>query len=374
MYIYKEKRMQPTFKIVLGLALFFQTALCAMDVGPGAERPRYQYAVWQHIGGRRTQEDAFCCQLGLTNPVCGVFDGHGVPGVGAQVSQFAADNMPTFFDQACKDGKEVAPALDHALAEIEKRSREPQAGESWTQFDPDAGSTAVVMGINAQDYAYIKNVGDSECMILDRVEDKSRSGYVMRCCTRNHRPYQRDEAERVFKVGGKVEYCDLTTTAWKMRLYKQARNWAELPENFANKPWEYHCAVAGPEQDSSTLAITRALGDSYFKKYGVIAEPESLKPQKIDDNSLVLLMSDGVTDAFTDDEIAQKITHLMRATDIEHYRAFKGPGSLAGNNERLKNVVRVLGDLVLHQRMGDNVTLMLVEKAKNHAGENHDEK
>jgi serine/threonine protein phosphatase PrpC len=158
--------------------------------------------------------------------------------------------------------------------------------------------------------------------------------------------------------------------------YKIATCMRDLPQDFFGGQWTfYHSYAATPSIFPSALAMTRALGDKRMKAYGVSAEPESLEPQKIDENSLIVLMSDGVTDAYTDDDIVAKISHLMAATDIDYYRGFKEPDCLVGNNARLQHVVRVMGDFVLRQsRDSDNVTLMLIQKAKNQAGENHDEK
>jgi serine/threonine protein phosphatase PrpC len=352
--------MKSHFKIVFGASLFFQTVLCAME-GLNIE-PAFYCGIWQHLGNRRFQEDKFCADVGWKNVpgvaaegLFGVFDGHSLDeGMGDHVSRWASIEVPRIFLQSRTKGQDVRSAMTYALAQIEERSKP----ESEYPFSPEVGSTVALMGIDEQGIAHVATDGDSPVILFDKTKD----GLVKRCRTQDHIPCRRDEAERVFKQGGVVGYVVKNSNEDRLNIFKEVRAWQDLPQDFASHPEKYDFYVHGKSGNMSQT--TRSLGDAAEKDI-LSADPEFLDPQKFDENSLALLISDGVTDAFNDDEIASHLSKLMakRDSDLAATRSIYF-GQTYGNNEKLKNVVRLFGDQVLNKERFDNVTIMLIQKAQ----------
>lgn len=139
-----------------------------------------------------------------------------------------------------------------------------------------AGSTGIV-SLLLNDELLIGYVGDSRALLC-RNENRSHSQELYaEQLTVDHHPDREDEKARIEIAGGFVR-------------------------------------VWGVPRVNGILAVSRALGDVYLKKYGVIAVPEIIGWRNITaEDSHLVIASDGIFESMT----PQHVCDLMPCTDIQ---------------------------------------------------------
>ena len=130
-----------------------------------------------------------------------------------------------------------------------------------------SGSTCIAL-IIFQDKLICTNVGDSRA-VLSRFENGSYSTLVL---SRDHKPTEQDECERVKKHGGKI--CP---------YYEEETQQYIGP----NRIWVKDSGIPG-------LAMTRSFGDEVAHKVGVISEPELKEVAYNGNEKFMIIASDGV--------------------------------------------------------------------------------
>ncbi|KAF4734159.1 hypothetical protein FOZ62_029220 [Perkinsus olseni] len=183
---------------------------------------------------------------------------------------------------------------------------------------PD-GSTAVIALVIGIDL-YVANIGDSACLLVQRVpaqtsaadghhqQQRQHPNYSLevKLCHTNHKPEDATEKDRIVKNGGamvtpaggvvRVAAADYEE---KMKAYKKATN----------------AGLGAMEKPPIALAVSRAFGDREFKTPNklIISVPSvnhhTLSPET--DIALVLVC-DGVTDVMTPAMIGAKILQYNR--------------------------------------------------------------
>ena len=135
------------------------------------------------------------------------------------------------------------------------------------------GSTAVVGILIDRKYLSVANVGDSKAILC-------RNGSPVELSI-EHNPSNQEEVKRIIESGGNID--------WDSRFR--------------------------PLVDSR-LSMTRSFGNLLLKSKGVISEP-SVKHETINDltDSFVVLCSDGITHAMTNNEICYIIGQHDNAND-----------------------------------------------------------
>ncbi|GKT17921.1 Protein phosphatase 2C family like protein [Aduncisulcus paluster] len=144
------------------------------------------------VGARQKNEDAFVLvDLHSINPaiprntICiGVFDGHGSD----TLSQFCAKKIPIFLASLSVHNLISAPlsCVQLSLAFLYKKTTQLCVGASIQ------GTTACV-GLVVDGVAYIANLGDSRCMMVDMI-----TGEFEQVST-DHKPLDRKEKKRIHK-------------------------------------------------------------------------------------------------------------------------------------------------------------------------------
>ncbi|RRT61244.1 hypothetical protein BHE74_00058768 [Ensete ventricosum] len=181
----------------------------------------------------------------------GVFDGHG----GARAAEYVKTHLfsnlirhPKFISDT---KSAIADAYSHTDSEFLK---------SENSQNRDAGSTAST-AILVGDRLLVANVGDSRAVIC-------RGGKAF-AVSRDHKPDQTDERQRIEEAGGFVMW-------------------------------------AGTWRVGGVLAVSRAFGDRLLKQF-VVADPEI--QEEVIDNSLefLILASDGLWDVVTNEEAVAMI-------------------------------------------------------------------
>jgi len=185
----------------------------------------------------------------------GVFDGHG----GARAAEFVKQNLftnlikhPKFFSDT---KSAIAETYTHTDSELLKAD---------TSHHRDAGSTAST-AILVGDRLVVANVGDSRAVIC-------RGGDAI-AVSRDHKPDQTDEKQRIEEAGGFVMW-------------------------------------AGTWRVGGVLAVSRAFGDKLLKQY-VVADPE-IKEEVVDSSlEFLILASDGLWDVVTNEEAVGMVKPIL---------------------------------------------------------------
>lgn len=229
----------------------------------------------------------------------GVFDGHG----GHEIAQALSERLPVVlqeaFSNACQTEKlfaavrsqlsfdsplsfdpEINPTefLNNALSPdslwssmkpidlAEVQNTLMQAFKTMDENLPQSknkmiGSTAITTLISDL-HIIVANVGDSRAVL-----SRGKKAYPL---SRDHKPDERDEEQRIKQAGGKI--------------------------------WDFN-----GRRVMGLLAMTRAFGDTSLKQFGVSADPEiTILPRAMDDDFLILAC-DGLWDVISDEEACRLV-------------------------------------------------------------------
>lgn len=232
-----------------------------------------------------------------------VFDGHGGWVVSAKLAErlhLVVKHIVSDLANSTKDG-----AL--TLAQVETGIKEAFVAMDNELGDParTVGSTGVVSLISAQ-HIIVANCGDSRAVLFRDNSAKRLS--------RDHKPSQADEEERVKAAGGRI--------------------------------WDYN-----GRRVMGLLAMSRAFGDHCLRKYGIIAEPEVTIIERSLGDEFVILASDGLWDVISDTE----------ACDLAK-RCFSRASQRGASKDTAARVAAsVLMRAALDKGSNDNVTVIVVD-------------
>ena len=205
------------------------------------------------IGRRPYQEDRYInVEIIPGFTFCGIFDGHG----GKSISDLCEHNFPVVIKQGIQDSPyDLSFVINKSFYTIDNLAYHMQV--------PQEGST-VVYTLITPDTVWFANAGDSASMV--GFKDKSFRQMSMEHKVEN-------EKERIKEKGGFITYYD------------------------------------GVARVNGTLNVARSVGDHYMKEY-VICKPFlqsiSLEKQNI---SYILLMSDGISDVLTPENLNEIINN-----------------------------------------------------------------
>lgn len=235
------------------------------------------------------QDDFVLARHSLANDghiaLYGVFDGHGP--AGHHCAAFARGLLPeSLFSQASLlAGPEEALRL--AFARV-------QDGMLQQSFDAEtSGTTATVALVlhlpassddgesQVETSLYVANVGDSRAVLVSR-RGNDETDLTVKRLTRDHRPDDVAEVERVQREGGEV------------RRVRQGSG---------------SCRIFSPGCQWPALALTRSLGAAIASSCGVSAEPEissvRLTPGA---DELLVLGTDGLFEFCSTKEVATRLS------------------------------------------------------------------
>ncbi|CAN8265081.1 unnamed protein product [Cochlearia groenlandica] len=215
-----------------------------------SQNGKFSYGYASSAGKRSSMEDFFETRIdGIDGEIVGlfgVFDGHGGARAAEYVKRHLFSNLVTHPKFISDTKSAIADAYNHTDSELLKSEN------SHTRDAGSTASTAILVG----DRLLVANVGDSRAVIC-------RGGNAF-AVSRDHKPDQSDERERIENAGGFVMW-------------------------------------AGTWRVGGVLAVSRAFGDRLLKQY-VVADPE-IQEEKIDDSlEFLILASDGLWDVFSNEE------------------------------------------------------------------------
>jgi len=210
----------------------------------------------------------------------GIFDGHGPSG--HLCSAFARGSLPeSIFGQhtlLMKPEDTLREAFRHTQAALADQPFD-------TQYSGTTAALALVLKIpnsseQTETWLFVAHVGDSRIILASHREDEP-SAFSVTSLTRDHRPDDAGEAERVQNDGGEVR-----------KLHRSSGT----------------VRVFAPGQDRPALALTRSLGDFAASDCGVIAEPEvSVYRLRPGVDALLMLGTDGLFEFCSNTDAASRI-------------------------------------------------------------------
>ncbi|KAG5394395.1 hypothetical protein IGI04_024358 [Brassica rapa subsp. trilocularis] len=265
-----------------------RTWYCRIRIRCGLLKPqqveaneKFSYGYASSAGKRSSMEDFFETRIdGIDGEIVGLFGvfdgillyhpsliplgtiksessflaGHGGAAAAEYLKRHLFSNLITHPNFISDTKSAIADAYNHTDSELLK---------SENNHTIDAGSTAST-AILVRDRLLVANVGDSRAVIC-------RAGTAF-AVSRDHKPDQSDERERIENAGGFVMW-------------------------------------AGTWRVGGVLAVSRSFGDRLLKEY-VIADPE-IQEEKIDDSlEFLILASDGLWDVFSNEEAVEVVKEV----------------------------------------------------------------
>ena len=247
---------------------------------------------------KKLNQDNYFIQTNfLNNPsysFIGVLDGHGI--FGQNISSYLQEHLPKnvqegFLDNNIKNLndekiKKISQVIENIYIKTNKEMNEDERIDS--SF---SGSTSVSI-LFTPDRILCINVGDSRC-ILGKF-NKAKNKWLSMNLSRDHKPSDPDEKERINKHGGKVEpYMDE-----EGNFLGPERVWVE-------------------NEDSPGLAMSRSFGDEIAHRVGVIVSPEIYDYRFIQDDKFIILASDGIWEFISSYEAVDIVKIFYLKNDLE---------------------------------------------------------
>ncbi|PIM99767.1 Serine/threonine protein phosphatase [Handroanthus impetiginosus] len=227
---------------------------------------------------------------------CAVFDGHGPSGhkVARYVRDFLPARISLSYKQASDDGKNAVLDIETEPETENSESKNPLF-LSWKarmtkcfhemdeQLEGDAsiesycsGTTSVCV-LKKGEHLIIANLGDSRAVLCSRDESNQ---LVPEQLTVDLKPNLPGEAHRIRSCQGRVLAMDEEPNVYRIWM---------------------------PHEDCPGLAMARAFGDFCLKDFGLISTPEVTYRKLTDRDEFVVLATDGIWDALSNDEVIKTI-------------------------------------------------------------------
>ena len=172
------------------------------------------------------------------------------------------------------------------LSNIKKEKSSEEKDDSF--FDVEySGSTCVsiILEENNINKIYIANVGDSRAIIIKELENKN---YIPYQISRDHKPTEKDEAQRVLDYDGEIEKIEDDDGNWTGPL----RVW-----------------VKG--SDGPGLAMTRSFGDEVGATVGVVSVPEVGEYIIKEEDKAFIIASDGLWEYMSNEDVTNVVKTLI---------------------------------------------------------------
>ena len=194
----------------------------------------------------------------------GVCDGHGQDG--QIISNIVSNKLPNYITSLSNE--EIISNFKKINSEIYCDS----------DINSNMSGTTVVALIITPDKLISINLGDSR-LSLFKYDEKNKK-YFYKNLSREHKPFELDESERILSQGGRLQKC-----------YDEKINKYYGPQ----RVWLKNEAQPG-------LAMTRSLGDKMAHNIGVIDEPEIKKFFFEGNEKFIIIASDGLWEFISGEE------------------------------------------------------------------------
>ena len=139
---------------------------------------------------------------------------------------------------------------------------------------------------------YIANVGDSRAIIIKETKSKYWTCHQL---SRDHKPTEKDEAQRVLDYDGEIEKIEDDDGNWVGPL----RVW-----------------VKG--SDGPGLAMTRTFGDEIGASVGVVSNPEVFEYKITAEDRAIIIASDGLWEYMSNKEVTDVVKKTINKDDPDY--------------------------------------------------------
>ena len=237
--------------------------------------------------------------------IYGIMDGHGSNG--HLVSSFVKNKIKEYFNNQKiykfkKSEKEnlytkvngyieFYEKLKNNNYEIIKNFYTITNNELYDQkFDVHFSGTTCVLVFKLGKKIICSNVGDSRAILVERnfsfdeEINEITTKYEIIELSHDHKPYNKEEKERIEKAGGEVE--------------QEFENETDEKSNLPFRVWKKGCDYPG-------LSLSRSLGDKIAEEIGVIPDTESIEAEINRNSRYIIMGSDGVFEHLSNNEIIQ---------------------------------------------------------------------
>ncbi|XP_020878028.1 probable protein phosphatase 2C 71 isoform X1 [Arabidopsis lyrata subsp. lyrata] len=272
-----------------------------------SQNGKFSYGYASSAGKRSSMEDFFETRIdGIDGEIVGlfgVFDGHGGARAAEYVKRHLFSNLITHPKFISDTKSAIADAYTHTDSELLKSEN------SHTRDAGSTASTAILVG----DRLLVANVGDSRAVIC-----RGGNGILLRFLISHH------DSWYYLLISSEMNLCALVAFAVSRDHKPDQSDERERIENAGG-----FVMWAGTWRVGGVLAVSRAFGDRLLKQY-VVADPEiqvcnipsltyvlylphtctyvlrsclELQEEKIDDSlEFLILASDGLWDVFSNEE------------------------------------------------------------------------
>jgi serine/threonine protein phosphatase PrpC len=154
-----------------------------------------------------------------------------------------------------------------------------------------SGSTCISLLLKEKNInkIYIANVGDSRAIVIKELENQNYSSFQL---SRDHKPTEEDEAQRVLDYDGEIEKIEDDDGNWTGPL----RVW-----------------VKG--SDGPGLAMTRSFGDEIGASVGVVSVPEVGEYKIKEEDKAIIIASDGLWEYMSNEDVTKIVKNLIGQKD-----------------------------------------------------------
>lgn len=239
------------------------------------------------------QDNYFIFENFINNPeylYLAVCDGHGE--FGHDVSKFLRETLPSHvnmnwiekqrFYRRNLSKSEYTKLIETAFETVNQLLICNQTDTSFS------GSTCVSL-IYTLDNLICANTGDSRCTIGRLLNNK----WIHHDLSRDHKPNESDEMERILESGGRVEpYYENGEQAGPFRVWLKDKN-------------------------CPGLAMSRSFGDEVASSVGVIPIPEIKEWKLTEEDKFVILASDGLWEFMESEEVVNIVKDFYLSKNIQ---------------------------------------------------------
>ena len=179
------------------------------------------------------------------------------------------------------------------LSKIKKEQSSEEEENEESIFDVEySGSTCVSILLKEKNInkIYIANVGDSRAIIIKELQ----KNFIPYQLSRDHKPSEQDEAQRVLDYDGEIEKIEDDDGNWTGPL----RVW-----------------VKG--SDGPGLAMTRSFGDEVGASVGVVSVPEIGEYKIKEEDKAIIIASDGLWEYMSNEEVTDVVKNLIEQNNAD---------------------------------------------------------
>ena len=278
-----------------------------------------------HPGNEKPNQDNYFIIKDINNELnnyfIGVCDGHGK--YGEEVSSFISLNLSENLKKNILNSKiDINKSPIESISKIITKTFIETNSSLINNSNIDISSSGCTCSsiLLTQNNLISINLGDSRC-ILGRFNPENNSWSCINL-TRDHKPTEEDEKERIIKKGGNISKGkdEFGNSGGIMRIWKTDGNIG--------------------------LALTRSFGDEIMSKVGVICEPEIKQFFLGKDDKFIIIGTDGLWEYISSEECVNMVKDFFLKNDIQ------GAGNLL-----LKEASK---RWIVEQDVVDDITIILI--------------